>query len=135
MPRKNAPKSRPRRWEEAASAMVAALDILDEILGETEDGEHILADKREEAEKAVSAFNNALGELRSVQEDYESWKDGVPENLQSGAMYEKLETVCDLNLDCEISLDEDGRISDMDAARQVADEAESMELPRGFGKD
>jgi hypothetical protein len=57
-------------------------------------------------------WEDALNELRELQEEYQAWFDALPENLYGTALYEKLEEVCDLDLD---ELD--------------------IELPRGFGRD
>jgi hypothetical protein len=54
----------------------------------------------------------ALEELRTLQMEYQSWLDNLPESLQDGSTAEMLETICELNLD---ELD--------------------IELPRGFGRD
>jgi len=62
----------------------------------------------------------ALGELTELQQEFSDWKDNLPENLQSGTLYEKLEDVT--NLDFESALD-------------TVQEAEGLDLPRGFGRD
>ncbi len=61
---------------------------------------------------------NALEELRDLQEEYQEWLDGLPENLESSPLGEKLEAVCDLDLD-------------VDAVQEAAD----IELPLGYGRD
>ncbi len=60
----------------------------------------------------------ALEELRDLQEEYQEWLDGLPENLESSPLGEKLEAVCDLDLD-------------VDAIQEAAD----IELPLGYGRD
>ena len=47
----------------------------------------------------------ALAELRTLQEEYQAWRDGLPESLADSRTAELLEHVCD------------------------------VELPRGFGRD
>ena len=90
-------KSRPQRWTEAVTAARTAHDQL------------------------VSALET----LRGVQEEYEEWKDNLPDNLQNGgALADKLEVVC--NLEIEGAADEIGN---------MLDEAEGAELPLGFGRD
>ena len=54
----------------------------------------------------------ALDELRKLQGEYETWRDGLPESLADSRTAERLEEVCGLDLD-------------------VLDVA----LPRGFGRD
>jgi DNA repair exonuclease SbcCD ATPase subunit len=92
-------KSRGQRWSEAVAAVQAN----------------------------VEAAKEALEELKSVRGEYEEWKDNLPENLQSSALGEKLEAVCDLDLD--------GVESSLDDALSTLEEAESMDLPLGFGRD
>jgi hypothetical protein len=71
-------------------------------------------------QEAVSAALDALNQLKEVQDEYENWRDGLPENLQSSALGEKLEAVCDL---------------DIQGAIDTVSEAESVDLPQGFGRD
>ncbi len=54
----------------------------------------------------------ALAELRTLQAEYEAWRDQLPESLTDSRTAELLEGVCDVDLD---QLD--------------------VELPRGFGRD
>ena len=55
---------------------------------------------------------DAVDTLRQLQEEYQDWLDNLPENLDGSVLQEKLETVCDLDID---ELD--------------------IELPLGFGRD
>ncbi len=54
----------------------------------------------------------ALAELRTLQAEYEAWREQLPESLADSRTAELLEGVCDVDLD-------------------VLD----VELPRGFGRD
>lgn len=58
-------------------------------------------------------WRDAVAELVSLQEEYRAWLDGLPENLAESATAEALRAVCDLDLS----------------------ELESVEPPRGFGRD
>lgn len=69
---------------------------------------------------AASRATAALEELVELQSEYQEWLDGLPENLQSGALADKLQSVCDL---------------DLESAKQSVEEAEGIDLPRGFGRD
>lgn len=92
-------QSRPARWQDAVNrAEVAAADLL-----------------------------SALEELVSLQEEFQEWRDNLPENLQSGTLADKLEAVCDLEL-------EDAR-SNVEDLQGTLSEADGMDLPRGFGRD
>lgn len=54
----------------------------------------------------------ALAELRTLQAEYETWRDQLPEALADSRTAELLEGVCDVDLD-----------------------ALDVDLPRGFGRD
>lgn len=69
---------------------------------------------------AASKAKEGLEELQAIQDEFEEWRDNFPENAQGGATYEKLEAVCDL---------------DIDSAVETVEEAEQIDLPQGFGRD
>lgn len=71
-------------------------------------------------QEACSQAISALEALTELQSEYQDWLDNLPENLQSSAVGEKLQTVCDL---------------DLQGALDTASEAESVDLPMGFGRD
>ena len=54
----------------------------------------------------------AVAELRTLQAQYETWRDNLPEALAGSRTAELLDEVCDVDLD-----------------------AVDVELPRGFGRD
>lgn len=69
---------------------------------------------------ACAAAGEALSELRAVQEEYEEWRDNLPEGLQGSPVGVKLEAVCDLDIEGIII---------------VVAGAEEVDLPLGFGRD
>lgn len=69
---------------------------------------------------AASRAVEALSELQELKTEFEDWRDNLPENLQQSALGEKLEAVCDI---------------DLDSAMEAAEEAEGADLPLGFGRD
>lgn len=71
-------------------------------------------------ERAVADALAACEQLQDLQQEYQEWRDNLPENLDSSAVAEKLDAVCDL---------------DLDGVRDTIDEADSLELPQGFGRD
>lgn len=87
--------SRPARWADATSRARAAFDDL----------------------------QGAFEDLASIREEYEEWRDNLPENMQSGALAEKLDAVVGLDFDV---------LSEVEGA---LDEAEGADLPLGFGRD
>lgn len=60
----------------------------------------------------VRRWQEAVETLRELQTEYQEWLDNLPESLQDSTLAEKLQTVCDLDID-ELDVD----------------------LPRGFGRD
>jgi len=70
--------------------------------------------------KAVSVALAALEELREMQGEYQEWRDNLPENLEGSALAEKLDAVTEL---------------DLDSAVDALEEAESTDIPLGFGRD
>jgi hypothetical protein len=54
-----------------------------------------------------------VAELIALQDDYRTWLDGLPQNLEASATAEALRAICDLDLSY----------------------IESVEPPRGFGRD
>lgn len=70
--------------------------------------------------EAAGAVFSSLEELRAIQEEYQEWLDMLPENLQNSTLAKKLQTVCDLAIE---------------DALNTASEAESADLPQGFGRD
>lgn len=81
----------------------------------------------EQANDALGKLEEALQELADLQGEYQEWLDNLPENLQSGALAEKLQAVCDM--DFEGAEGTRSEISD------IISDAESTELPQGFGRD
>ena len=55
----------------------------------------------------------AVRTLCELQDEYQGWLDNLPDGLQATALGEKLEAICALDLS----------------------ELESVELPRGYGRD
>ena len=69
---------------------------------------------------AASAAVSALEELEEIRQEFEDWKDNLPENLANSALGEKLEIVSCI---------------DIQSALEAAQEAEGADLPLGFGRD
>ena len=66
-------------------------------------------DRRSKAQR----WSDAVQELVNLQAEYQAWLDGLPENLESSAVAERLEAICDLDVDS----------------------LQDLEPPRGFGRD
>ena len=67
------------------------------------------ADRRSRAQR----WQEAVAELVALQDDYRTWLDALPQNLEASATAETLQAICDLDLSY----------------------IESAEPPRGFGRD
>lgn len=89
------PISRPKRWLKAVEA----------------------------ARHALSDVQNAFEDLKEIQEEYQEWRDNIPEGLEESPVVEKLDAVV------EIDLEMDSWVED------TLDELDSVDLPLGFGRD
>jgi hypothetical protein len=103
-------KSRPTRWSEAASAALGTL---------------------EEMNTLVNELISALDDLKEIQEEYEEWKENLPESLQSSPVAEKLDAICELDIESIGQAVADA----IDEAKGQVEEVEGIDLPQGFGRD
>jgi hypothetical protein len=69
---------------------------------------------------AVSAAEAAVANLLELQQQYQEWRDNQPENFQGTIIDEKLNAICDL---------------DLQSALDTIQEAAAVDLPQGFGRD
>lgn len=104
------PPPRTQRWGDAITKASASLDKI---------------------KVALDDLDNALGDLRSVQEEYEEWRDNLPENLVNSSLGEKLEVVCDLGIEDLAQTVRDA----VEESEGVVEEARGIDLPVGFGRD
>jgi hypothetical protein len=109
-PKRKKPASRAKRWAEAVESATEALNNLFTEL---------------------DTFAAAMEELRSVQEEYEGWKDNLPENLASSPLGEKLEEVCSLDIEGAA----DNIRNALDEVQGNLESADGIDLPQGFGRD
>lgn len=70
--------------------------------------------------EAANAAEAALQNLLDVQQEYQEWRDNLPENLDSSPIAEKLDAVIDL---------------DIQGALDMVQEANGLDMPMGFGRD
>lgn len=108
-PKAKKPKrqSRADRWNEAVGHARTALDAM------TAARDELVA---------------ALGDVKAIQEDFESWKDNLPESFQGTTLGEKLEAVCEFDLEP----DENSGVDDFE---ELVGNLEGADLPLGFGRD
>ena len=102
--------SRPARWAAAVEKAQTELSAL---------------------QSAVEAFESACEDLDSVRQEYEEWKDNLPDNLQSSNLADKLEEVVGIDIEST----KDNLRTALDEAVDLFDNAASLDLPRGFGRD
>lgn len=108
-PKRQRPPSRAKRWAAAVAKVQKAI---------------------EEARAALDAdLEEGIAELEELKEEFENWKDNLPENLSQSPLGEKLEAVVDLDLDFT------DLTSALDDAESKIMEAEGIDLPLGFGRD
>lgn len=69
---------------------------------------------------ACSRALSAIQDLIDLQQEYQGWRENLPENLDSSPISEKLDAIMELDIE-NIS----SELSDIDG----------VELPRGFGRD
>jgi hypothetical protein len=86
-----------------------------------------LAGKLPPRESRAAAWSRHAGEacanveaLIEFQQEFETAKDGQPDSLQDGPFAQKCEEICGI---------------DLESALSALQEAESADLPRGFGRD
>jgi len=53
------------------------------------------------ARHALSDLESAFDDLNEIKEEYQEWRDNLPESLESSPVAEKLDTVIDLEFDLE----------------------------------
>lgn len=102
--------SRPKRW-------AAAIDKAGKVISDMEN--------------ALMALEEAATDLEEIRQEYEDWKDNLPDNLQSSALADKLNEVSDLDINSEI----EGLRSAFDTVNDLFQTAQGLDLPRGFGRD
>ena len=85
----------------------------------------------QQVQDASTDVANALEALFEIQQEYQEWLDNLPENLESSALGEKLQAVVDIDIESI----KDDPLSDWPSLESTLDEAESIELPQGFGRD
>jgi len=69
---------------------------------------------------ACDRAKSAIDDLVDLKGEFEDWKDNLEGKFEGSALVEKLEAVCELDLDSVVS---------------TLDEAEGLDLPLGFGRD
>ena len=69
---------------------------------------------------AISDADDAIQRLIDLQGEYQEWRDGLPENLETSVVAEKLDAIIEL---------------DLESAQSAIGEAEGCDLPIGFGRD
>ena len=72
-------------------------------------------------ENAKGKLSEVICEFNDLKEEYQEWRDNLPENLENSPTAEKLDEL--LNL------------SAFDDLENAEGELEGAELPKGFGRD
>ena len=86
-----------------------------------------LAKYRERAEAAAGDLRSAMEDLYDLQQEYQEWRDNLPENLESSPIAEKLDTICEIDIESQVSA--------IDEIESAISEFGDADLPLGFGRD
>ena len=70
--------------------------------------------------KAIEAARTAVADLVELQGEYQDWLDSLPEGLEESPVAEKLDAVCDL---------------EVEEIESILQDCEDADLPLGFGRD
>jgi hypothetical protein len=109
--KKKGKASRAERFHDAAQTLIDAIDDLKNFW-----------------EENIVPVNDAIQELKDLQEEYQSWYDSLPEGLQQGATGEKLEIIVGIEV-------EEIEEPDFDTLENAAQECLDADTPIGFGRD
>lgn len=126
--------SRPKRWEYAVSSAKALLEEYQNKLDYVND---IVSGLVEELNEMAAGVNTAVEEIQEIQTEYEDWQSNLPENLADSNTATMLDEVVNIDLTVEIQeiQFEEFEKDDSDEVLSSLEEAENVELPRGFGRD
>ena len=109
-------KSRATRFTDACADATSAVDDLGETV--------VLL--QEKYAHVVEAFER----IKEVQEEYNDWRENMPEGLDQSPTAEKLDAIINIDLEVEDELE-----VNLDELREKIDEAEQADFPLGFGRD
>lgn len=114
-----------QRWDTAVDGLAKEVDALSKLYDE------FIGKWAAQFARVTDEFSN----VESVRaDDFESWRDNLPESLQSGATGEKLDAIMDIDLDCPGSEDVVSH-EDLETMGERVEELREIELPQGFGRD
>lgn len=72
--------------------------------------------------EALATAQDGLAEAIEVAAEYEEWRENLPENMESSGLAEKLDAMVELK-------------ATLEEAQGSLEEAESADLPQGYGRD
>lgn len=126
-------QSRSDRWTNAVSAAQGALEAITDAAQQLD---------MDALESAASDFESAMQDLANVKQEYEEWYENMPESLQDGPTGEKLQAIIEIDVESACIYVDDIVNAVQQAIEEVLteatdalSEAESAELPVGFGRD
>src|SRR5215469_12330344 len=88
-------------------------------------------DEFEAVQQHSDDLQSAMQTLYEIQQEYQDWLDNLPENLENSALGEKLQAVCDIDIE---SLTDDP-LASWTELESTIEEADGADLPMGFGRD
>ena len=125
-------KSRSARWNDATGEARSALDSINDIMAMPDEERDETT--KPEVDRHLESLTEAVANLLDLQQEYSDWLDNMPEGLQQSATADKLQAIVDLSLEPDIPTEWDDDM-DLSDAESCLDEAESADLPLGFGRD
>lgn len=70
---------------------------------------------------AIEAAQDGISQLIELQEEYQDWRDNIPENLEDSPIVEKLDAIAD--------------DYDFETIQSDLEDATMVDFPLGFGRD
>lgn len=77
---------------------------------------------------AKDEWQAAVDELKEVRSEYEEWQSTIPDNMQDGVTYNKIDELLSSTEGVEEEID-------LSSAEKLLEMAENADLPVGFGRD
>lgn len=138
-------KSRAKRLAEITDKLNTIQVEIENLIPKLDDDEEELPE--DESAKLIEQINNLIGQIpdhvsliEELKEEIESWKENLPENLQSSEKADKLDECAGTLEDGIYNLESVNDIEDLHDAQGVVDEMadaistlEGVEFPTMFG--
>jgi uncharacterized Zn finger protein (UPF0148 family) len=78
--------------------------------------------RRKQIDEIGSALSVAISDGQSLKDEYQEWRDNIPENLEESPVVEKLDAIIEA-------------LERLEEVEDIQQEIEGADLPLGFGRD